>query len=33
MENIGKTMVVNPGTAPRHNALIEIEEDIKVKLK
>lgn len=32
-EMIGKTVVVNPGTAPRHYALIEINEAIKVELR
>lgn len=32
MEMIGSTPVVNPGTAPRHYALIEIAENISIQL-
>lgn len=32
IENIGSTIVVNPGTAPKHYALIRIEKEISVAL-
>jgi uncharacterized protein len=33
MEQIGATIVINPGTAPKHYALIDIEEQISATLK
>lgn len=32
VENINSTIVVNPGTAPEHYAIIELEEKIKIEL-
>lgn len=32
IENIGSTIVLNPGTAPKHHALIRIEKEISVAL-
>lgn len=32
IENIGSTIVLNPGSAPKHYALIRIEKDISVNL-